>query len=515
MTVLDYYKLEELPFGVTPDSRYLFLTPTYKEALTSVVYGIEAGCGFVALIATPGLGKTTLLFEILNILRDKARIVFLFQTISTPLDLLRSLLSGLGERDLQGSLVEMQIRLKDLLTEQYRLGKRVVVVVDEAQNLDDSVLELIRMLSNFETARDKLIQIILSGQPQLAENIGSPELLQLRQRISIFARLMPFTPDETAHYIRHRLRVAGYNSDMPLFTRDALTLIAEASEGIPRNINNLCFNALSLGCALQQKPIDRDVLRQVVTDLDVGPLRKRTYSQPKVEDRRKVKVLESTSITTKKALFAGRLSKFAVSAVVLLAVSASLVESRRWMGHPAPLATPAVIVKPAAAAELRPATASAAPPDTVALPPAPSTEVANATPRTAPAPSNITAPAASNIEDNHVPAANPSTAQADHTAAPPDRSTAIPVAPASLVAEQTPPLEDSVGTVQVTPGQTLLGICIKKFGSCTSQLLQQIHELNPSLNNPDHIESGQSIRVPVLAAQSGNVEPTPRDSRTQ
>jgi general secretion pathway protein A len=509
MTVLDYYKLEELPFGVTPDSRYLFLTPTYKEALTSVVYGIEAGCGFVALIATPGLGKTTLLFEILNILRDKARIVFLFQTISTPLDLLRSLLSGLGERDLQGSLVEMQIRLKDLLTEQYRLGKRVVVVVDEAQNLDDSVLELIRMLSNFETARDKLIQIILSGQPQLAENIGSPELLQLRQRISIFARLMPFTADETAHYIRHRLRVAGYNSDMPLFTRDALTLIAEASEGIPRNINNLCFNALSLGCALQQRPIDRDVLRQVITDLDVGSLRKRSYSQPKVQERRKVQVLESTSITTKKALFAGRLSKLAVSAVALLAVTAAIVESRRWMSPPAPLATPAVIVKPAPAAELLPDTASAAPPDTVALPSAPSTEVADAAPRTGPTASNM------DIDDNNVPAAIPSKAQADHTAAPTDRSTAIPVAPASLVAEQTPSPEDSVGTVQVAPGQTLLGICIKKFGSCTSQRLQQIHELNPSLNNPDHIESGQSIRVPVLAAQSGNVEPTPRDSRTQ
>jgi general secretion pathway protein A len=511
MTVLDYYKLEELPFGVTPDSRYLFLTPTYKEALTSVVYGIEAGCGFVALIATPGLGKTTLLFEILNILRDKARIVFLFQTISTPLDLLRSLLSGLGERDLQGSLVEMQIRLKDLLTEQYRLGKRVVVVVDEAQNLDDSVLELIRMLSNFETARDKLIQIILSGQPQLAENIGSPELLQLRQRISIFARLMPFTADETAHYIRHRLRVAGYNSDMPLFTRDALTLIAEASEGIPRNINNLCFNALSLGCALQQRPIDRDVLRQVITDLDVGSLRKRSYSQPKVQERRKVQVLESTSITTKKALFAGRLSKLAVSAVVLLAVSAALVESRRWMDHPAILATSAAIVKPATAAESGPATASAAPPDTGALPsaPAPSTEVANAAPPTAPPAPNI------GIEDSHVSAANPSTAQADHTAPPPDRSTVVPAAPTSWVAEQTSSPEDSVGTVQVAPGQTLLGICIKKFGSCTSQLLQQIHELNPSLNNPDHIESGQSIRVPVLAAQSGNVEPTPRDSRTQ
>ncbi len=288
MAALEYYKLQEQPFGVTPDSRYLYLTQTHKEALNSVIYGIESGCGFVALIATPGLGKTTLLFQTLEILRDKARIVFLFQTISTPLDLLRALLSGLGVRELRGNLVEMQVMLKDLLAEQYRAGKRVVLVIDEAQNLDDSVLELVRMLSNFETARDKLIQIVLAGQPQLAENIGSPELLQLRQRVSIFARLKPFSAEETSQYISHRLRIAGYASDMPLFTKDALALIALCSDGIPRNINNLCFNALSLGAALRQRPIDRDIIRQVVADLDIGPLRKKLSppSQPERVDPR-------------------------------------------------------------------------------------------------------------------------------------------------------------------------------------------------------------------------------------
>jgi len=511
MTVLDYYKLEELPFGVTPDSRYLFLTPTYKEALGSLVYGIEAGCGFVALIATPGLGKTTLLFEILNILRDKARIVFLFQTISTPLDLLRSLLSGLGVRDLQGGLVEMQIRLKDLLTEQYRLGKRVVLVIDEAQNLDDSVLELVRMLSNFETARDKLIQIVLAGQPQLAENIGSPELIQLRQRISIFSRLTPFTPEETTLYIRHRLRVAGYDSDMPLFTRDALAAIAESSEGIPRNINNLCFNALSLGCALKQKPIDREVLRQVTADLDLVPLRKRGYALPRAEERGKVKVLQSTSITTKRALVSGWLSKLAVAALVLLTVSTVVFESQRWAGRPAAPPAPAGIVRPAPVASVQP-------------PPPASIELTASAPPLAPSSTTVASPAISNATSSSTPSAvkhvdlstvAPSVTQADPGAEAADRSAVMPIAPPSSVADQAQQPQDAVGTVQVAPGQTLLGICIKKFGSCTSELLRQIHELNPSLNNPDHIESGQSIRVPVLAAQTNTGEPTSRDARTQ
>ncbi len=156
------------------------------------------------------------------------------------------------------------------------MGKRVVVVIDEAQNLDDSVLELIRMLSNFETPREKLIQIVLSGQPELAEKIASPDLEQLRQRVSIFSELTPFSREDTQLYIDHRLRMAGYTFAGPLFTRDALALIAEASHGIPRNINNLCFNALSLAYALQRKPIDSEIIRAVIADRDLGRFRKRT-----------------------------------------------------------------------------------------------------------------------------------------------------------------------------------------------------------------------------------------------
>jgi general secretion pathway protein A len=486
MMVLDYYRLEEQPFGVTPDPRYLFLTPTHKEALNSLIYGIEAGCGFVALIATPGSGKTTLIFEMLHILRDKARIVFLFQTISTPTDLLRSLLSGLGVRDLQGNLVEMQIRLRDLLTEQYRLGKRVVVVIDEAQNLDDSVLELVRMLSNFETARDKLIQIVLAGQPQLAENIGSPELLQLRQRISIFARLQPFTPEETTLYILHRLRVAGYNSDMPLFTKDALALIALCSEGLPRNINNLCFNALSLGSALQQKPIDRDVIRQVIGDLDIGPRRKRGSTPSKPEEKGTEEILEFIPADDRTS--GGWFPKIAVAAVVLLAVGLGLIESQRWFGHTGESQAPLMVT-----AKPEPVVPDAV----VSIPPPPELH-------DAPAPATVL---------STVPPAHAAVAPAERPAAvvvPAEHPARAAATPPSLVAAHTQQPTD-VGTVRVAAGQTLLGICIQKYGACTSQLLQQIHDLNPSLNNPDHIESGQNIRVPVLAAQSSGGE-QPRDS---
>jgi type II secretory pathway predicted ATPase ExeA len=488
MTALEYYKLQEQPFGVTPDSRYLFLTQTQKEALSSVIYGIESGCGFVALIARPGLGKTTLLFQTLDILREKACLVFLFQTISTPVDLLRALLSGLGAPDMRASLVEMQIRLKNLLADHYSAGKRVVLVIDEAQNLDDTVLELVRMLSNFETASDKLIQIILAGQPQLAENIGSPELVQLRQRVSIFARLNPFTAEETALYIAHRLRVAGYASDRPLFTKDALALIAQSSEGIPRNINNLCFNALSLGAALQQKPVDREIIRQVTADLDIGQLRPR-FSRPEpVPERVVLRAVPTYSSPKSASVSAKWLPKVAVAAVVLLAVGVALLAARQWLVQPA--AAQPTAAQPTAAAYVAATSAPTAPEPPVSMASEPPLSATVDTPT--PVPSAEPAPRAA------LPADQPAAAQTNTPA-----SLDLPH-PSPVFSDRTPQWTDSADLVNVTPGQTLLGICAEKFGNCTVQILRQIHQLNPHLSDPDHIETGQKLRIPVLAAQTNS-----------
>jgi type II secretory pathway predicted ATPase ExeA len=266
--VLEYYNLREQPFGVTPDPRYLYLSASHREALASLSYGIRSRRGFMSLIAQPGMGKTTILFELLSQLQSSARTVFLFQTLCSPKDLLHDLLRDLGIADDGGDAGRMQEQLNRLLLAEARQGRRVVVIIDEAQTLEDPALELLRMLSNFETTSYKLMQIVLSGQPQLREKLASPQLLQLRQRMSIFARLHPFSVEETRLYVGHRLRVAGYDFKTPLFTPQAGALIAKYSEGIPRNINNICFNALSLGCVLKQKSIREEVVRECLDDLD-------------------------------------------------------------------------------------------------------------------------------------------------------------------------------------------------------------------------------------------------------
>ncbi len=180
---LEHYGLREQPFGVTPDPRFLYFSPSHREALASLQYGIECGRGFLGLIAKPGMGKTTLLFRLLEKLRGSDRTAFLFQTRCDSLGLMRSILADLGV-DVPGQdLVQMQGQLNEILVRESRSGRPFVLVVDEAQNLDDSVLETIRMLSNFETPRAKLMHIILAGQPQLADKLARPDMVQLRQRL--------------------------------------------------------------------------------------------------------------------------------------------------------------------------------------------------------------------------------------------------------------------------------------------------------------------------------------------
>lgn len=323
---LDYYKLTEQPFGVTPDSRFLYLGPKHREALASLLYGTECNRGFLALIAKPGMGKTTLLYHYLSYLRDKARTAFIFRTDCDSREFIRHLLIDLGVDVAGTDLPTMHESLNRLLTEEMRAGRRVVLVIDEAQNLEEKVLESIRLLSNFETPWMKLMQIVLAGQPQLADRLASSSMAQLRQRVSMLVRIEPFTDQDVNAYIDHRLWVAG--CDKPsFFTVGARKLIAEHSEGIPRNINNLCFHAMSLACALKRETIDRDVVLEVIADLDLDPLREKRAVVEDSEGESKPASLNSPSNVKKRPAFVGWIPRLASASALLLALSLFVVQA--------------------------------------------------------------------------------------------------------------------------------------------------------------------------------------------
>jgi len=351
--VLDYYKLAEQPFGVTPDSRFLYLGAQHREALASLTYGTESNLGFLALIAKPGMGKTSLLYHYLSGLRDKARTAFVFRTDCNSRELIRYLLLDLGIPVAGMDLPEMHDTLNRLLLEEMRLGRRFVLVIDEAQNLDEEVLESVRLLSNFETPWMKLMQIVLAGQPQLADRLANPSMAQLRQRISMVMRIEPFGCEDVNAYINHRLWVAGCENPS-LFTVGARKLIAEHSEGIPRNINNLCFNAMSLGCASKRKTIDRDIIMEVIADMDLEPFREKhdapemVAAQPKQPDPVFFPVVKNRSI------FSGWAPKLAVAGAVAFSLASVIMPVNKSEPRAVPIeaTSSAAVVAPAPAALL-------------------------------------------------------------------------------------------------------------------------------------------------------------------
>jgi N-acetylmuramoyl-L-alanine amidase/type II secretory pathway predicted ATPase ExeA len=276
---LDFFHLREQPFAITLDPDYLYPSRTHCEALEALTESILGDRGFLALIAEPGMGKTTLLYQVIDRLRDKARVAFLFQTQCNSREFFQYLLSELGVDSTGMGLVAMHSKLDEMLFAEMLAGRRFVLLVDEAQNLDDKVLETIRLLSNFETSTAKLLQIVLAGQPQLGEKLRHKQLEQLLQRITVVKHLEALSPEETAGYIRHRLTVAGYPGKA-LFDPEALALIFERSQGVPRNINKICFRALLEAHARGRHTVSRDIVDKSDRDLSVAAARPLVFQAP-------------------------------------------------------------------------------------------------------------------------------------------------------------------------------------------------------------------------------------------
>ncbi len=319
---LKHYGLNEQPFGDTPDLRFLYFGPQHRQALAALNYGTESNRGFLTLIARPGMGKTSLIFQYLEGLREKARTVFLFHTECDSRELLRYLLTDLGLETAGKDTPEMHAILNQVLLDEMRAGRRFIVVIDEAQNLSEKVLESVRLLSNFEAPWTKPMQIVLAGQPQLSERLNQPSMVQLRQRVSLSIRIAPLVGEEISAYVSHRLWVAGYKG-APLFSVGAQRLLAEVSEGIPRTINNICFCAMSLGWATAQRTIDREMMRDVLADMSLAsPNGPAEITEHSVENAKlsASQVLHLPVLTKAKPRTRGWLTTAAFAGLLLLAL---------------------------------------------------------------------------------------------------------------------------------------------------------------------------------------------------
>lgn len=270
-----YFGLKENPFSLSPEPRYLFLSEQHRDALNCLVYGIQERKGFVLLAGDIGMGKTTICRSLLSSLDNSVETALIFNTAVDELDLLETILGEYGI-DIQGKSKTKKYYidiLNEFLLKNFAAGKTAVLLIDEAQNLSHGVLEQIRMLSNLETETEKLIQIILIGQPEIKTTLMLPALRQLNERITVRYDLKPLSLREVRDYIMHRLAIAQGPGSLT-FTTGAFSLIYNFSEGIPRRINALCDRALLIAYTKNINKINRKIIRLAVHDIGVDYFQK-------------------------------------------------------------------------------------------------------------------------------------------------------------------------------------------------------------------------------------------------
>ncbi len=267
-----FFGLKESPFNVNPDPRYLFLTRQIQEALAGLTYGIQNRKGFILLTGEVGTGKTTLLNRLLGWLRgQRMATAYIFNSRLGVNDLFDLMLAEFEIPCESREKSQIVLRLNQWLLERYRTGETAVLIVDEAQNLSAEVLEEIRLLTNLETSTEKLLQIVLTGQPELEEKLKAPQVRQLRQRITLRCRTAPLTLEETFGYIAERLRIAGANCE-PIFSKEAIETVHAYSCGIPRVVNLLCEHSMINAYVEGVRPVPAQLVEEVAKEFQLDEI---------------------------------------------------------------------------------------------------------------------------------------------------------------------------------------------------------------------------------------------------
>ena len=267
-----FFGLRESPFNANPDPRYLFLTSQIREALAGLTYGIQDRKGFILLTGEVGTGKTTLLNRLLDWLhRQQVATAFIFNSQLDVSNLFDFILADFEIPCDSREKSQVLLRLNQWLLERYRAGETAVLIVDEAQNLSLPVLEEIRLLTNLETSTEKLLQIVLSGQPELEEKLKLPQLRQFRQRITLRCHTAPLTLEETYGYIAERLRIAGANGE-PIFSKEAIQAVHTYSLGIPRVMNLLCEHSLINAYVDHLRPVPVKLVEEVAREFQLDEI---------------------------------------------------------------------------------------------------------------------------------------------------------------------------------------------------------------------------------------------------
>ena len=264
----EHFGFSDLPFSITPNPRFVYDNPFYREAFATLCYGIEARKGFIVVTGEVGTGKTTLLRAVMHNLESTVQTAFIFNPKLTFSQLLRSIFNDLGITESSQDRLSLLTKLNNFLIEQLKKDHVVAILIDEAQDLSDDLLEEIRLLSNLETDSGRLIQIVLIGQPELEHRLEQPHLRQLKQRIALRCRLTPLPKNEVGSYINYRLKKAGYQGK-EIFAAKAVERISLNSQGIPRIVNVICDNALLIAYASSKKKVSAEMVEEVARDLQL------------------------------------------------------------------------------------------------------------------------------------------------------------------------------------------------------------------------------------------------------